>query len=124
MTNTGTFKWAFVGDLQIPYHDKRAVELWFKVMKKWKPDAIDIVGDIDDQLEYSTFSDGTTDEFFNQIKANQKLKEKAESDLEKAISAGKENLPAVPEFGNEQINPLPFIKENADGAKQFYTQVR
>ena len=58
---TKTFKWAFVGDLQIPYHDARAVELFFKVMKAWKPDAIDVVVYIDDQLEYSSFRDGTTD---------------------------------------------------------------
>lgn len=63
-------------------------------MKWFKPDAIDIVGDIDDQLEYSKFSDGTTDEFFNQLK--------------------KEDDPS----------PLNFIKKNADGAKQFYEKVR
>src|SRR5689334_21058886 len=80
---TDVFKWAFVGDLQIPYHDKRAVDLFLKVMKAWKPDAIDIVGDIDDQLEYSSFSDGTTDEFFNQIKNNQKANDKAEADKAK-----------------------------------------
>lgn len=93
---TATFKWALVGDLQIPYEDKRAVALWFKVMKSWRPDAIDIVGDIDDQLEYSTFSDGTTDEFFNQLKK---------------------------EVGEDR-NPLPFIKKNADGARAFYEKVR
>lgn len=87
-------KWAVVGDLQIPYEDKRAVGLWFKVMKAWKPDAIDIVGDIDDQLEYSSFSDGTTDEFFSRLKKE------------------------------EDPSPLNFIKKNADGAKQFYAKIR
>lgn len=87
-------KWAFVGDLQIPYEDPRAVALWFKVMKSWKPDAIDIVGDIDDQLEYSTFSDGTTDEFFARLKKE------------------------------EDPSPIAFIKKNADGAKSFYSLVR
>lgn len=87
-------KWVFVGDLQIPYQDSRAVALWFKVMKAWKPDIIDIVGDVDDQLEYSTFSDGTTDEFFNQLKKS------------------------------EDSDPVPMIKANADGARQFYADVR
>jgi hypothetical protein len=124
-------KWAFVGDLQIPYHDKRAVELFFKAMKWWKPDAIDIVGDIDDQLEYSSFSDGTTDEFFNQLKVREKEFFKEQSDHEKELvklrKEGKqeeydalfENRPVPP-----MTNPLPFIKENADGAREFYTQVR
>jgi hypothetical protein len=91
---TTDYKWAFVGDLQIPYHDKRAVALWFQVMKSWKPNIIDIVGDIDDQLEYSSFSDGTTDEFFARLKKE------------------------------EDKSPLAFIKANAEGAKQFYTDIR
>lgn len=62
-----TMRWAFVGDLQLPWENKRAVALWFKIMKAWRPDVIDIVGDISDQLEYSRFSDGTTDEFIKQI---------------------------------------------------------
>lgn len=120
---TKIFKWAFVGDLQIPYHDARAVELFFKVMKAWKPDAIDVVGDIDDQLEYSSFSDGTTDEFFNQIKNNQKLQDKAMADFEKALEKGKD-VPDLPKFDPSEIDPLPFVKENADGAREFYTTLR
>jgi hypothetical protein len=127
LTDT-TFKWAFVGDLQIPYHDPRAVELFLKVMKHWKPDAIDVVGDIDDQLEYSSFSDGTTDEFFNIIKAKQKAQEKAWIDYEKAAAKaeGKEDvpMPEQPKFDPADIDPLPFIKENADGAREFYTTLR
>jgi len=99
-------KWAFVGDLQIPYHDRRAVELFMKAMKWWKPDAVDFVGDIDDQLEYSSFSDGTTDEFFNRLK---KLKqEEGESDEE----------------FRRRVSPLPFVKENAQGAHDFYAEMR
>lgn len=121
---TDVMKWAFVGDLQIPWHDKRAVELWFKVMKAWKPDAIDIVGDIDDQLEYSTFSDGTTDEFFNVLKKNQADNERAIAAFDKAVASHKDGdpLPVKPEVMD--TNPLPFVKANADGAREFYRRVR
>lgn len=122
-------KWAFIGDLQIPYHDKRAVALFFKAMKSWKPDAIDVVGDIDDQLEYSSFSDGTTDEFFNQLKAKEKDFFKAQNEYEKErVKLRKEGKqeeydalerPVLPE-----TTPLPFIKENALGAREFYTELR
>lgn len=122
-------KWAFVGDLQIPYHDKRAVELFFKVMKAWKPDAIDVVGDIDDQLEYSTFSDGTTDEFFNVLAKNQRENDKLlaahEKELEKRAKELESNVVVdlqPPKL--EPVNPLPFVKENAEGARQFYTYLR
>ncbi len=75
-------------------------------MKWWKPDAIDIPGDIDDQLEYSKFSDGTTDEFFNQLKKEKKSEEVSD------------------ELFRKRVSPLPFIKENAKGAEQFYRRVR
>lgn len=122
-------KWAMVGDLQIPYEDPRAVALWFKVMKWWKPDAIDIVGDIDDQLEYSSFSDGTTDEFFNQLKAREKESEKAMLDYEKEIVKRAKELPVDFTVDLEppvpfDASPLPFIKKNADGARKFYEKVR
>lgn len=123
---TKPFKWAFVGDLQIPYHDKRAVDLFLKVMKSWKPDAIDVVGDIDDQLEYSSFSDGTTDEFFNQIKAEEKEYEKAQAALAKAVAAGKEgeDLPELPSIEPADAQTLHFVKSHADGAREFYTTLR
>ncbi|AVD99247.1 phosphoesterase [Streptomyces phage BillNye] len=100
------FKWAFVGDLQIPYHDERALALFFKVMKAWKPDAMDITGDIDDQLEYSSFSDGTTDEFFSQLKKSKQIEEESDADFRRRVS------------------PLPFVRENALGARTFYTELR
>src|SRR6478609_3861063 len=103
---TEHYKAAFVGDLQIPYHNKRAVELFMKAMKAWKPHYIDFVGDIDDQLEYSTFSDGTTDEFFNRLK-----KEKQGEDEDDAAFM-------------RRTDPLPFIRDNALGAREFYTAVR
>lgn len=114
MTTSNDFKWAQVGDLQIPYEDKRAVALWFKVMKWWKPASIDLVGDIDDQLEYSTFSDGTTDEFMAQLTKDQK-------ENEKAIIKWKEGDEPLEPF---DPSPIPMIKKNADGARKFYEAVR
>lgn len=127
---TDVMKWAFVGDLQIPYHDKRAVALFFKAMKSWKPDVIDVVGDIDDQLEYSTFSDGTTDEFFSEINKNIKENDKllaaynkaAAKSLDDIMDEEKSAFMAVPEL--LPVDPLPFVKANALGAREFYTDLR
>lgn len=128
---TKNFKWALVGDLQIPYQDSRAVALWFQVMKSWRPDAIDIVGDIDDQLEYSKYSDGTTDEFMKQLelkgKENEKMRvayEKATALADAKLEAGDSLMEAIMLPQYHDLNPLPLIKKNADGAKQFYTDVR
>lgn len=121
-------KWAFVGDLQIPYEDERAVALWFKVMKSWKPDIIDFVGDIDDQLEYSTFSDGTTDEAFNSLKDLEKQFNKDTQAYDRTLlkrlsSKDPESIDLPPEPVMPDISPLPIIKRNADKAKAFYTKV-
>lgn len=121
-------KWAFVGDLQIPYHDKRAVDLWMKVMKAWKPDAIDFVGDIDDQLEYSSFSDGTTDEAFNELKAKEKEFERELAAYDRALlkrlsSKDPESIELPVEPTKPDLSPLPIIKKNADAAKEFYAAV-
>lgn len=124
---TNDMKWGFVGDLQIPYEDKRAVALFFKAMKAWKPDAIDIIGDIDDQLEYSTFSDGTTDEFFNVLAKNARDNEKANAALDKRVEQEKNKGidMSVEQYPTPQpTDPLPFVRENALGARIFYEQVR
>lgn len=124
------FKWAFVGDLQMPYHDRRAVELFMKVMKAWKPDAIDVVGDIDDQLEYSRFSDGTTDDFFNILATNKKENEKKQAMVEKVkqqLMDGKIDTISAQEavdFIAKSTDPLPFVKDNALAAREFYTALR
>lgn len=123
--------------MQIPYHDKRAVELFLKVMKSWKPDAIDVVGDIDDQLEYSTFSDGTTDEFFNQIKAEEAAQAKALAAREKELARREKIVPSpveglnvlpelepIPEIEPVDVQTLGFVKSHADGAREFYTTLR
>jgi hypothetical protein len=101
-----TFKWLLFGDLQIPYHDKRAVDLVFKVIEQWKPNAIDITGDVDDQLEYSRFSDGTTDEFF--------------SVLNKMKLAEDES----PESFAERKSPLSFVAECSNTTREFMHRVR
>lgn len=63
-------KQLFISDTQFPYHDKRALDLWLKVAKAWKPDVIDILGDISDQKAYSKYVSGSSAEFLNQYKKN------------------------------------------------------
>jgi predicted phosphodiesterase len=42
------YKWLMASDIHFPLHDPRKVELFIKVMKWFKPDALDYLGDIDD----------------------------------------------------------------------------
>lgn len=105
-TTKSDMKIAFVGDLQYPYHDARALTLFMKIMKRWKPDSIFYTGDLSDQLCYSGFSDGTTDEFFNQIKKAKQEENESDDDFKK------------------RIDPMPFIRENEAGIKKWYEDMR
>ena len=59
MTQTkNDLKWLMVSDVHFPRHDPRKVELWFKVLKWLKPDAVDLLGDIDDADSTSRWADG------------------------------------------------------------------
>jgi len=62
-------KWMLSSDQQFPYQDNKAIELWFKVMKWWKPDVVDILGDTDDQACYSKYTEGRSAEFLKMHKA-------------------------------------------------------
>jgi len=81
-------------DQQIPYHDPRAIELWFKVMKWFKPDVVDILGDTDDQDCYSRFTEGRPAEF---------------------LQAHKDG---------DGLTILPLSQKEAEGAKEFYVETR
>jgi len=72
---TNDKKWLIASDMQIPYQDDRALQLLFKVIKSWKPNVIDLLGDVDDQSCYSRYSDGKPDEFFQQYKASENKEE-------------------------------------------------
>jgi hypothetical protein len=54
-------KYLACSDLQFPLHDKRALDLWLKVLKKFKPDYVDLVGDLDDSDSVSRWAEGTPD---------------------------------------------------------------
>lgn len=51
-------RWACASDIHFPRHDPRKVELWTKVLKWWKPDAVDYLGDIDDADSTSRWAAG------------------------------------------------------------------
>jgi hypothetical protein len=54
-------------DQQIPYHDPRAIDLWFQVVDWWQPDVIDYLGDTSDQFCFASFQEGKTSEFLNTL---------------------------------------------------------
>lgn len=52
----------FGSDFHIPYHNKRYLDLWFKVQKSFKPQTVAILGDLDDACPVSKYSDGKPEE--------------------------------------------------------------
>lgn len=87
-------KWMLGSDFHLPYQDDRYVKLWFNVMKWYKPDVVDYLGDISDQDCYSRWADGRSNEFLNLVK------------------------------DAEKTGTLPVIIEQESQTKEFYTKTR
>lgn len=60
-------KWMLSSDWQIPYQDDKAAKLWFKVMRWFRPDVVDYLGDISDQFCFSRYEEGTTKDFMKTL---------------------------------------------------------
>ena len=58
-------KFMIGSDFHFPGQDDRAVDLWFQVMKYFRPDEIDLVGDITDGTSYSRHAADSSQEFIN-----------------------------------------------------------
>lgn len=82
-------------DQQIPFEDKRALGLYFKVLKSFKPDWVLLAGDEVDFPEYGRWTAGGTQEFIN-------------------------TLPS-PEIGDKM---LKAVFDNAKAGSQFYARQR
>ena len=82
-------------DQQIPFHDKRAVSLWFKVLKGFKPDQVVYAGDTDDAACYGRWTAGGHYDFVN-------------------------NLPDAPS-GEDMVRK---VFEFADDTRKFYADTR
>ena len=87
-------KWMISSDQQIPYHDPRMISLWFKVMKWFKPDVVDYVGDQSDQACWSRWTDNTSSDFLN----------------------------AIPRTAEQPVQPFVFDQEKP--VREFYEQTR
>jgi hypothetical protein len=60
-------RWILASDLHFPKHEPRYIDLLFQVIKKWKPHAIDLPGDIDDAEGTSRWASGSVDEVNNSV---------------------------------------------------------
>ena len=87
-------KWMLSSDQQFPYQDDKMIALWFKVMKWFKPDVVDYLGDTDDQACYSKYTEGRSAEFMQLHKDDSR-------DL-----------------------IVPMMRHEAKGARDFYAKTR
>jgi hypothetical protein len=120
---TDTLKWMLSADQQIPYHDKRSLDLWFKVMKWFKPDVVDYLGDQSDQACFSRWNAGSSAEFLNNIKKNTDniedlfpLVESEEKPAREFYEQTRKMLPNAEIFcalGNHDIRVFDYIDKKA-----------
>ncbi len=61
-------KWMVSSDQHFPYADPRYIDLWFQVVKWYKPQVVDYLGDQSDQACFSRWVEGSSKDFINQMK--------------------------------------------------------
>lgn len=76
-----TLKWLVAGDLHFPRHDPRLINMFFDVIKWWKPDAIDLSGDIDDAEGTSRWAADSVNEVSKPIEADMRILREFSYDL-------------------------------------------
>jgi predicted phosphodiesterase len=110
-------KWMVGSDFHIPYQNDKYVKLWFQVMKWFKPDVVDYLGDIDDQSCFSRFSDGTPDELLNRVSTYSE-------DVRALYAKTREMRPDSELFvalGNHDIRVFDYIDKKAPAFKDMVT---
>lgn len=106
-------------DFQIPYQDDRAVDLWWQVMKYFKPHVVDYLGDVSDQFCFSRFNEGTTTEFLNKIQKDDdkaskmidhiKAEETLTAELYKKTRKMRPNSEIFAALGNHDIRVWTYV---------------
>lgn len=104
-------------DQQIPYQDDRALDLWFQVMRWFKPDVVDYLGDTSDQFCFGRFEEGRTKEFLNSIPPETaekdilkyvKKSEKLTADFYKKTRRARPNAEIFSALGNHDIRVFNY----------------
>lgn len=106
---TNDHKAVFVSDVHIPYHDKRKLDLFFKVLKWFKPNSVDLVGDIDDACATSRWSDGTAEEALAALPTYIHLVHNFFDDIRKALPDADIHFHS----GNHDIRHFDYIEKKA-----------
>jgi hypothetical protein len=104
-------------DFHIPFHNSRYVDLWFKVMKSFKPDVVDYLGDIDDQSCFSRFSDGTPDEVLGRVALYAQDVKALYQDTVTLVP----NADRFVALGNHDIRVFDYVDKKAPALKDFVT---
>lgn len=111
-------KWMLSSDQQIPYQDDKVISLWFQVMRWFKPDVVDYLGDTSDQFCFARFQEGTTTEFLNTLPPETKmidflkhikLEEKATADFYKKTRRARPNAEIFAALGNHDIRAENYV---------------
>lgn len=114
---TNDLKWLLVSDLHIPFHNKRWVDMWLDVVRWYKPDVVDILGDLDDACPVSRFSEGTPGEIEGAVVTYAPLIKKFFADLRSLVP----NAQIHYATGNHEQRYDNYIDKNAPALKGLIT---
>lgn len=110
-------KWVLASDFHIPFHNKRWLDMWFDVVKWYRPDVVDILGDLDDACPVSRFADGTTAEIEGAVVTYAPLIKRFFQDLREMLPDAQIHFAT----GNHEIRYDAYLEKKAPALKGLIT---
>lgn len=104
-----------VSDLQIPYHDRKALKNVIRFIGEYKPDAVYQIGDLNDYETPSRWNMGTAMEYAQQVKSDSEVTKRDFFGPLREVYEG----PVGVFEGNHDLRPRKYLADKAPALSEF-----
>ncbi|MFE2075217.1 metallophosphoesterase [Streptomyces misionensis] len=104
-----------ISDLQVPYHDPKALKNVISFIGEWQPDELYQIGDLNDYETPSRWNEGTRREYSQQVR---KESEKTKRDVFEPIRSVYDGPFGILE-GNHDLRPRTYLSAKAPALAEY-----
>jgi predicted phosphodiesterase len=104
-----------VSDLQIPYHDPKALKNVINFIGDWQPDELYQIGDLNDYETPSKWNEGTRREYSQQVKKESEKTKQAVFEPIRAVYSGPFGILE----GNHDLRPRKYLAAKAPALAEY-----